>query len=296
MTKTEKEKLRQNHYNGTIINKVLYTHNLAVFQIKPDQSKPSFLPGQFVNLGLFNFENPYNSELGYQDDKLIKRPYSLSSPLIHEGDELHQHIYASYYELFVAKIEAGEFTPKLFELNIDDRVYITEKALGTYLMPDHIKPDDTIIFASTGTGLAPHNTMVVDLLNKVHSGKIIVFDCVRYQIDLAYKDQLLMLEKKFDNFHYIPLVTRESKEKMYIQDFFSKNKLETDYTIQIDPKKTHVFCCGNPNMIGIPKRNRETNQYDFPIENGLIEILMNKYQLTVHRSKEPGQIHFEKYW
>ena len=71
MTEQEKEDLRSQHYNGTIVDKRLFTDNLAVFQIKPDKSKPNFEPGQFVNLGLFNFETPHNPDLEYD---LQRRP------------------------------------------------------------------------------------------------------------------------------------------------------------------------------------------------------------------------------
>lgn len=289
---TDKDKHRRETYNATIIEIKAIHDNLAVFKIKPDEAPAEFEAGQFVNIGLFNFEEPRLT--AYDNDKLIKRPYSVSSPLLNPDADLFDFKYADFYELYIAQVPAGELTPKLFNLKENDRIYITNKALGHYVMPK-INSNDTVIFASTGTGLAPHNAMLVDMLNRLHKGKIIVFDCVRYIADLAYKKLLEELVSRFDNLIYIPLTTRESDKKQYIQDFFKNDLLKKDYNITINAKDTHVFCCGNPSMIGIPKKNRETGDYEFPTENGLVELLMKNYNLSVFR-KDVGNIHFEKYW
>lgn len=237
--------------------------------------------GQFVNLGLLNAEGA-----------VIKRAYSISSPIINNGSTLAPW-QALINEFYVARVEGGEFTPNLFDIKLGESVLAQSKAVGHYTLSENIKKTDTIIFASTGTGIAPHNAMLRQLLAAGHEGKLVVLDCVRYKNDLAYQDAY---QKLGDRVIYVPLVTREAEKKMYIQDFIESNVLESDYGVQISPKHAHVFCCGNPSMIGIPKKNRETGKYDFPETRGLIEVLMGQFGLTIFRPSTGGDIHFEKYW
>jgi ferredoxin--NADP+ reductase len=237
--------------------------------------------GQFVNLGLENAEGA-----------IVKRAYSISSPIINKDGSIASW-QALQHEFYVARVEDGQFTPSLFDLKLGDKILAQSRAVGHYILPEGIKKSDTVIFASTGTGIAPHNAMLRQLLASGHEGALVVLDCVRYKQDLAYQDSFDQLDKKVI---YIPLVTRESEKKMYIQDFVKSNELESTFGVTLDPKHVHVFCCGNPAMIGIPRKNRETGMYDFPETQGLIEVLMSQFGLTIFRPSTGGQIHFEKYW
>ena len=294
--KPEHLALREENYNATITKWDSINDHLAILHIKPDNHFTEFKAGQFLTIGLYNFENPKIDK--HSEEKLIRRAYSVSSPILNIDDELHDYQYADYYELYVILVDDGELTPKLFNLREGDRLFLVEKALGHYVMPKEMKKEDTIIFASTGTGLAPHNAMLVDMLKKFHDGQIIVFDSVRYDVDLGYRKLLKKLHEKYENLNYIPVVTSkmEAGKKVYIQDFFKDDLLEKQYGISIDPSSTHVFCCGNPNMIGAPRINKETGEATFPIEGGLVELLMKKYGLTIHSRTEGGNIHFEKYF
>lgn len=263
-------------YNATI-HKIKYiTKDLAIFYIKQDEELFQHLPGQYVSIGLYDerFDPP----------KLIKRPYSVSSSF--NDDE-------KYLELYIALVKDGAFTPLLFKQEVGNRIYVTPKIFGHYLLPP-LEKDQTIIFASTGTGIAPHLSMLNDALKSCK--QVILIDCVRYLVDLGYAEEIKRLESKHENLTYIPIATRENSSKRYIQDYFEQNILKSEYDIQIDPNSTLVFACGNPKMIGIPKRDRETGEYTFPEEKGLIEILMKKYSLRINKKNDPGQIFFEKYW
>ncbi len=293
LSKKLKEELRIEQYNAEIISFERKKDDLAIIRIRPDDTDAEYTAGQFISLGLFNFEGE-----GFDGEqaKLIKRPYSVSSPIVDTDCQLWDIKYRDFYELYIVLVEDGELTPLIFNCELGSRLFVTKEAKGTYVLPDKINPDDTIIFASTGTGLAPHNSMMVELLPHLSEGKVIVFDCVRYYFDLAYSETLDMLRDRYDNLIYIPLCTREDGNKLYIQDFFKNDTLLEEYGVDIDPKKTHVFCCGNPAMIGMPKLNRSSGKYSFQFPDGLIEILMKKYDMTIFSKKIGGNIHFEKYW
>ena len=71
-------------------------------------------------------------------------------------------------------------TPRLFMLREGDRLFLSEKIAGVYTL-DPVQPDDTVIFLATGTGEAPHNYMLWELLRRGHPGRILSACCVRYQ-------------------------------------------------------------------------------------------------------------------
>ncbi len=293
LTDIQKENLRAESYNAEIISFERVKDDLAIIRIKPDDENAEYSAGQFISLGIYNFER---DRFGHEEAKLIKRPYSVSSPIVDNECQLWDIEYRDFYELYIVRVEDGELTPMIFNCDVGSRLFITKEAKGSYVLPKKINSDDTVIFASTGTGLAPHNSMMVELLPHLNKGKVIVFDCVRYFSELAYSQTLDKLRKQYDNLIYIPLCTREDGNKVYIQDFFVKDMLSEEYGVCIKAEKAHVFCCGNPAMIGMPKLNRSTDTYDFQFQGGLVETLMNKYNMTIFNRKTGGNIHFEKYW
>ena len=58
----------------------------------------------------------------------------------------------------------------------------------------------------------------------------------------------------------------------------NKSKYRSIAGNDLDPKTCHVFLCGNPGMIS-------------QVETQLIEL-----GFTSHSRKQPGNIHFERYW
>ena len=261
-------------YNAEITAIEKINTSLWVFEIKTDQAIDQVLSGQFLSIGLVNDDQT----------KLIKRAYSISDNIFFKHKNL--------FELYIVLVDGGELTPKLFTLNIGDRLFVKDKALGHYLFPD-ITDKNNVIFASTGTGIAPHLTMLNQAIT--NSKHVHLFDCVRFKKDLAYYNYLTELSNQQSNFTYIPLATREDKTKTYIQDFFSNEDLRHQNKITITDD-THVFLCGNPKMIGIPKKDRDTDRYIFPEDLGLIQILMTNFNLSLSKGKVIGNIHFEKYW
>ena len=165
--------------------------------------------------------------------------------------------------------------------------------VGTYLLPD-LDSEMTMILLSTGTGVAPHMTMLESCIQNCK--QVVMMECVRYRSELAYASQIETLATHHSHVCYIPLVTREGGDKRYIQDYFRNDTLIDEFGVSISAKHTHVFACGNPAMIGIPKEDRKTGALHFETEGGLVEILVEKYGLSIHKPRSPGQVHYEKYW
>ena len=173
---------------------------------------------------------------------------------------------------------------------------MSHKFTGRYTL-DGVEPDDNVVFLSTGTGEAPQNTMSAELLRNGHEGTILNVVTVRYKRDLAYTEQQSVVEDKFPNYSYVPLTTREPENegnKVYIQDLVTSGRLEELLGSPLDPDDTHVFLCGNPAMIGLPKWDDDGTMH-FPDPVGVCQLLSER-GFTIDHLKERGNVHYEEYW
>jgi ferredoxin--NADP+ reductase len=190
-------------------------------------------------------------------------------------------------------------TPRLFMLNAGDRISIGEKITGHYTL-ESVKDGDNVVFLGTGTGEAPHNYMLWELLKREHKGHILSASCVRFRKDLGYIGIHEELGRRFAHYKYLPLTTRETetvKHKVYIQDLISSGQLEDHLGASLDPATTHVFLCGNPKMIGVPIKDPKTGDRTYPSPTGVIELLEKRgFKVDNNAAKIKGNIHFEEYW
>src|SRR5262249_51793564 len=137
-----------------------------------------------------------------------------------------------------------------------------------------VKPGDDVIFAATGTGEAPHNAMIWELLHRADHGRLASVVGARFAADLAYRAKHYALAQRFREYRYFTLTTREPEnegKKVYVQTFIEQGTLERELGWRLDPKTTHLFLCGNPAMIGLPKLVDGGRQY--PTPRGLVEVL-----------------------
>ncbi|MBK7321394.1 MAG: hypothetical protein IPI82_02755 [Candidatus Microthrix sp.] len=87
----------------------------------------------------------------------------------------------------------------------------------------------------------------------------------RHWSDLVYVDKNRALEKRFDNYTYLPIPTREPDvEKRYIQDVVRNDFTADKLGFELDPTNTHVFVCGNPDMIGLPDESGDQPVFPDP--------------------------------
>jgi ferredoxin--NADP+ reductase len=214
---------------------------------------------------------------------------------------LEENDWLEFYIVLVRENLDGRvpaLTPRLFTLQEGDRIQIGERITGHYTL-DPVKPGDTVIFLGTGTGEAPHNYMTWELLARGHQGQILNACCVRYLRDLGYLETHHALMEQFPNYKYLSLATREpgATRKVYIQDLITSGEMEEALGCPLDPAKTHVYLCGNPKMIGVPIRDRDTGATSYPAPLGVIEVLEGRgFRADIAATKFKGNIHFEEYW
>lgn len=297
------DELRQEHYNATITHFEPTHSDLWVLRVKPDHGSVSHLPGQYASLGLGYWEDRIDDAIdpNIDDrwDKLVRRSYSISCRIFDDHGYLANDAEGDELEFYIVLVPPSDdnvpgLTPRLALKRPGDRIYLGPKVAGRYTLAPVTNPADTVILLSTGTGEAPQNAMVTELLRKGHHGPIVSAVSVRQWADLGYLDQHRELEKRYANYHYLPQPTRESDvPKRYIQDLIRDDVFEAEFGVTLDPATTHVFLCGNPSMIGLP--SDEDGVVTYPETVGVAQLLSERGFVLDHR-KERGNIHYEEYW
>lgn len=256
--------------NATIVKRQNVTDELVILEVKPDAGVSEFLPGQYVALGLYGAAprpEAFPPEKEPQAaDKLIKRAYSIGSSPTNRDT----------IEFYIAIVPDGSLTARLALLKEQDRVFCAPKITGTFTLT-HVPAQESLVLLATGTGLAPYISMIRTPSTWQDGRKITIVHGVRYAKDLAYREELMNLEKERTSFRYIPIVSRADPEwsgaKGHIQSLFDQKILE----VQND--SDHVFLCGNPAMVNDMESRLQLVGY------------------SEHSKKNPtGKLHVEKYW
>ena len=189
-----------------------------------------------------------------------------------------------YIEVYVRLVTTGALTPRLFALNIGERLWLSPKAKGMFTI-DEVPQDQNIILFATGTGVAPYMSMLRSNVISQETRKYAVIHSAWNSWDLGYRSELLTIERLCPNFSYTPIISSPEKEPMpwngetgFVQQIWQKKSIQKSWNMDITPDNTRIFLCGHPEMI------RE-----------MIDLLA-KSGFKEHSSLEPGSIHLEKYW
>jgi ferredoxin--NADP+ reductase len=282
-----------------------------ILRVVLDGAKPRAIAGQYTVLGLLPAARRVagvQAELpgGLASDRLIQRAYSLSCPILDDMGRIATVRELDYFEFYIVLVRSGAsppaLTPRLFALEVGSRLYCSPKLHGRYTLPE-LSPDANIVLLATGTGEAPHNAILAELLACGHRGRILSVVSVRQDRDLAYRRVHERLADRYPNYRYVPLTTREPRNldnsrpdyvgKRYLQDYLTSGQLERDLQTRLDPANTHLFLCGTPQMIGAPQRSHDPATR-FPHPGGMVELLERR-GFQVDLPHERGNLHFESY-
>lgn len=237
----------------------------AVLRIAPrGWTLPDFEPGQFCQLGI----------PGVLDDKgrPVKRAYSLASA---PG--------LDHVELYVKLVDDGTFTRRLWEVSVGDELWLDEAIRGHFTL-EPVPADKDVVLVGTGTGLAPYISMIRHYAGRDRWHRLVLVHGTRLVQELGYRPWLEDLAAQDARFSYIPTVTREPADSDWgglrgrVQGVFEGDAYERLVRAPLDPARCHVFLCGNPAMI-----------------DGM-EVVLQKLGFRQHTRKEPGSLHFERWW
>ena len=261
-------------YNATVIGKIMITPDIMVLRVNTDTPRAEFASGQYTVVGLYGHENRSpNSEKEHKEskeDKLIQRAYSIAS-----------HRSASKeIEFYISQVKTGQLTPRLFNLQQGDRLYISERIVGMFKLSD-TPPNMDIAMVATGTGIAPYISFLRSHIAENSHINMAIIHGAAHQWDLGYYSELSFLASTFPNFYYFPTLTEPDKtwqgHALWIEEMLEQKILQNDANIVIDPNKTHFFLCGNPNMAAG------------------ISTWLGQYEYKKHSRKVAGSLHVEEF-
>jgi ferredoxin--NADP+ reductase len=303
--------LRERRYNATVVSLRRVNPDLMIMRVRPDFPVVPHRAGQYTTLGLGMWEPRLpdcQQEIRKPGDerRLVRRAYSISCPVLDDDGRLLDLERAGWLEFYVVLVRetrnpehAPGLTPRLFMLREGDRLQVGERITGHFTL-EGVRPTDNVVFLATGTGEAPHNYMLWELLRRGHRGRTLAACCVRYRRDLGYLATHEELMRRYPRYTYLSLTTREADsvgQKVYIQDLITSGQLEERLGEALDPARTHVFLCGNPKMIGVPDKDRETGRRVYPQPPGVLELLEQRgFQPDQPPLKIKGNVHYEEYW
>lgn len=200
----------------SVIKKIIQrSEDVKTFYIKPDK-KIEYEAGQFVML---------KALVG---NKKIGRAYSVASINSDENIEITFKI-------------CGEFTNYLNTLKVGDKI-ICQGPFGHFTLNKNTNKKITLI--ATGTGITPLRSILRELYtkNKIKDfEKITLIYGSRFLNTLNYNEEFVTMNVKFDNFEYIPVLSREDNwtgKRGHVQNIVKEN---------ID-KETTYYICGLPVM------------------------------------------------
>jgi ferredoxin--NADP+ reductase len=267
--------MSEDKYNATVVGKILLRPDIMTLRVDTDEPRDQFSAGQYTLLGLYGREERSPNSTPEADpsdpDKLIQRPYSIASATTK----------LSQLEFYISQVKSGQLTPRLFNLEPGDRLFVSNRIVGVFKLAE-TPPDMDIVMIATGTGMAPYMSFLRSYLTERPDSKMAVIQGAAKQWDLGYYSELSFLDNMFDNFIYVPTLTEAdstwSGYQMWVEDMLAKGVLKSEAGIEIDPKKTHFFLCGNPKMV--------ENVSGWLFERGY----------TKHTRKEPGSLHIEEFY
>ncbi|MEJ2447753.1 MAG: ferredoxin--NADP reductase [Anaerolineales bacterium] len=262
-------------YNATVVGKILLRPDIMTLRVDTDEPREEFSAGQYTLLGLYGREERSPNSTPETDpsdpDKLIQRPYSIASSTSN----------LSQLEFYISQVKSGQLTPRLFNLEPGDRIYVSKRIVGVFKLADTPHHMDIVMIA-TGTGMAPYMSFLRSYLTERPESKMAVIQGAAKQWDLGYYSELTFLDTMFDNFIYIPTLTEAdttwSGYELWIEEMLEKGLLKSEAGIEIDPEKTHFFLCGNPKMV--------ENVSGWLYDRGY----------TKHSRREPGSLHIEEFY
>lgn len=235
-------------YNATVIEKKLLSPSLVLLRIIPDK-KFTIPSGSYLTLGLKK-NSPWvqaSSPLPFGDhekNEMIRRPYFPTSSVDNN----------LYLEFYIHIVRSGELTPRLFHLEKDDRIYVSENP-RSYFALDRISHKKDLLLVATGSAIAPYMSIIRNEIGKGTHQKFIIIHGARYSWDLGFRDELSMLSQITDLFQYIPIVMENLADPTWhgltgnIQENFISGKIEKILNTKILAAQTECFLAGAPDMV-----------------------------------------------
>jgi ferredoxin-NADP reductase len=152
-----------------------------------------------------------------------------------------------HLEFCVELIAGGRLSPALFALRPGDRVTLTDRAKGGFVLttaPCHL-------MVATVTGIAPLRSMLRDALHRGTNDEFIVLHGASHADELPYVEELTALAAADVRVQYQPTVSRPGvvRNRNWPHGSGRVDDLACRVAASLDPRRTHVYACGHPEMV-----------------------------------------------
>ncbi len=151
-------------------------------------------------------------------------------------------------EIHVRRIAGGKMSGWLHDTaKVSDRVQIQGPSGDCFYLPGN--PDQPLLLAGTGTGLAPLYGILLDALREGHKGPISLFHGAVDEGGLYLRDELRDLAARYTNLEYTPCLLRETDGSM------ACGSIE-QVVLRRLPKLTgwRAFVCGDPVIVNLLRK------------------------------------------
>ena len=234
-----------------------------------------FTPGHYARLGIG------------EADAQIWRPYSIASAA--DADHL---------DFQLTLVPGGAFCERFGELAEGDAIHVDTRSFG-FLTLDPLAPGGTLWMLSTGTGLAPFISILMDPATWNKYPRVVLVHSVRHAAELmpdaiaaamaspaassasASAPGAVPATDGRPRFVYLPVVTREPAPgalRARLGELLRTGALEAAGGAALDAEHSRAMLCGNPEMI---KEMR---------------AMLKERGMLAGRRGVPGQIAAEGYW
>lgn len=259
------------------VTRLIRVHDgLVRLQVRMDGEPLAWEAGQYTTLG-------HSGKSG---------PYSISSPILNKDDGSLVPADHPVLEFYV-RTDEGELGAALGALQAGNPLEVGPEVGGACTVCD-VPLDADVLLCATGTGEAPHNALVTELLRRGQTGRVAAVLSCRQVDDMAYRKIHRRLADKHEGYSYLAFATREGAHAgRHLQDLLQDGTLARATGVRLEPGAVHVFLCGNAAMVGRP--TLKDGSWIYPPGPGLTELLVKKYGLRPDGPDNPGDIHFERY-
>lgn len=215
-------------YICTISKVIDETKMVKTFRLDlPNNSTIDFIPGQFIIISFLNALNGVSN---------LKRSYSISS----------QPNYNQFVEITLGA--HGPFTQAMFKLRVGDKLNV-QGPFGKFNLPLDFKGD--LALFSGGTGIAPIMSIIRYITENNLKNDIKLLYSVKRPNEIIYNIELLRRQKEFENFEFIPTITRLEEDDIWDG---SSGRINVDMIKKHIPnitKRTSYICGPNEFVRGI---------------------------------------------
>jgi len=211
-------------YEAKVTNLTDLTHDIKEVEISlEDPSEIEFKAGQFIQIEVPEYE---------LTDEPVYRAYSVSS----------QPSLKNKVKLQIKLVPNGICTTYVHKhMKVGESIKFNG-AYGDFFLRDTQKD---IIMMATGSGMAPMNSILLDMAEKNNDRKVTYLFGCKKKCDLFLIEEMSKLEKKLPNFKFVPALSRPEDD--WKGETGRLNNLVKDYVK--DPENTEAYLCAGTKVV-----------------------------------------------